>query len=496
MREKTGFINNWFHYRLVDLDSQATSISNARFLEELSDVFQTDGQDLGAFVKSYRWTAIVDERGEDLKTFQKLYGYNDVFLLDAKGNILFTVARESDLGTNLFDGPLAGTRFAAACRMALATGRPAFSDLEHYAPSNNAVAGFLAELIVDENGEKIGLFAIHLAYEVIENAMRAEADLETGIQAYLVGPSLEQSGVTLRTELRADGHTDDAKDSRDSPPNTTSNYLSFHVDTEQTRLWMEEQGPGGTETNVVGTLEATSVYEGPNGERVLGVHVDIAIADVTWGVIAEIPEQEAFAQIQNLGIMVLVVVLATGVVVVVIATIITSHIVRPIVRLSGAAELVAQGDLTQRIASEATDEIGELATCFNWMVSNLSGLFGDLDSRGRELAEQAAELKTAKEASAKNEAYTRAILESAPDAIITINAEGVVREFNPAAERIFGFDSTEIIGRSLSTVMPPSFRDLHEQGLARYLKTVNRESFARPLRLRVCERTEPFSLWN
>ena len=471
VQEKAGFIDNWFHCRLIDLESQATSVSNSRFLGELGDAFRAGGKDLGAFVRSYRWTVIVDERDEDLKTFQKLYGYNDVFLLDAEGNILFTVAEQSDLGTNLFDGPLAKTRFAAACRRALATGRPAFSDLEYYAPSNDTVAGFLAELIVDENGEKIGVFAIYLAYEGIENEMRAGVGLEEGFQAYLVGQSPEQDGVTLRTALGAGWPTEDAADNRDSQPSARLDYLSRRVDTEQTRLWMAGRGADGTETDAVGTLENAHVYEGPNGEAVLGVHMDIAFANVTWGIIAEIPEQEAFAQIQNLGILVLVLVVVTAVVVVVIGTILASHIVRPIVRLSGAAELVAQGDLTQRIDSEATDEIGELAACFNWMVSNLSRLFGDLDTRGKELAEQAEKLKTVTETSAESEAYTRAILESAPDAIITIDAGGVVREFNPAAERIFGFESAEIIGRSLTRVMPPSYRLLHEQGLARYLNS-------------------------
>ncbi|MCH7839802.1 MAG: PAS domain S-box protein, partial [Planctomycetes bacterium] len=467
--ERAAFIDNWFHYRLIDLESQATNISNARFLEELSVAFEVGGKSLGTFVKSYRWNAIVNERGEDLKTFRKLYEYYDVFLIDAAGNILFTVAGEDDLGTNLFDGLFAETRFAAICHNTLDTGRPAFSDLERYSASDNAVAGFFTSVIVDEDGEKIGVFAIQITPEQIEYAMRETSADDRGLQVYVVGYSHEEDGVTLRTELRMGGMAEAAAQSRVSQDGGSANYLSQRVDTKQTQLWMEEHGPDGTEHMEMD--EHSLIYDGPNGERVLGIHKAVHAADVHWGVIAEIPVGVAFASANSLQTLVIGLVLVTFMLVATIATVTTRRIVRPIMQLSEGAERIAQGDLTQRINIEAKNEIGDLAACFNWMVSSLSRLFGDLKARSEELEEHAEKLRIATEASAESEAYTRAILDSAPDAIITIDAAGVVREFNPAAERIFGFKSAEIIGHNLTRVMPPSFRSLHEQGLARYMNT-------------------------
>jgi PAS domain S-box-containing protein len=72
----------------------------------------------------------------------------------------------------------------------------------------------------------------------------------------------------------------------------------------------------------------------------------------------------------------------------------------------------------------------------------------------------------------KLEAINRAILESALDCIVTIDAAGIVREFNPAAERVFGFRRAEAVGRELAElIVPPNLRERHRQGLARYLKT-------------------------
>jgi two-component system CheB/CheR fusion protein len=67
---------------------------------------------------------------------------------------------------------------------------------------------------------------------------------------------------------------------------------------------------------------------------------------------------------------------------------------------------------------------------------------------------------------------SRAILESALDCIIMMDAEGIVREFNPAAERIFGFGRTEAIGKELAElIIPARMREQHRRGLAHYLRT-------------------------
>jgi PAS domain S-box-containing protein len=66
----------------------------------------------------------------------------------------------------------------------------------------------------------------------------------------------------------------------------------------------------------------------------------------------------------------------------------------------------------------------------------------------------------------------RGILDTALDCIITMDADGRVLEFNPAAERVFGFSRQEAVGKELAElIIPPRMREQHRRGLAHYLKT-------------------------
>jgi PAS domain S-box-containing protein len=74
-----------------------------------------------------------------------------------------------------------------------------------------------------------------------------------------------------------------------------------------------------------------------------------------------------------------------------------------------------------------------------------------------------------------SETRLRTILDTAVDAFISINAAGIVESFNPAAERLFGYQADEVIGRNVSLLMPPPYADEHEEYLRRYLETGERK---------------------
>lgn len=67
------------------------------------------------------------------------------------------------------------------------------------------------------------------------------------------------------------------------------------------------------------------------------------------------------------------------------------------------------------------------------------------------------------------EAVTRALLNSAMDAILATDETGIVVEFNPAAEKMFGYRREAALGRPLADlIIPPQFRDEHAAGMRRF----------------------------
>ncbi len=80
--------------------------------------------------------------------------------------------------------------------------------------------------------------------------------------------------------------------------------------------------------------------------------------------------------------------------------------------------------------------------------------------------------RQAEDAVRESEARNRAILDSALDAVITMDHRGYVLAFNHAAERIFGYAAAEAVGRDMADlIVPPSLRPDHRRGIARYLET-------------------------
>ncbi len=71
----------------------------------------------------------------------------------------------------------------------------------------------------------------------------------------------------------------------------------------------------------------------------------------------------------------------------------------------------------------------------------------------------------------RNEATMRAIVETAVTGIITIDAKGTTRSFNPAAERLFGYRTDDVVGSNVKTLMPEPYHSEHDSYLANYMET-------------------------
>ncbi len=68
-------------------------------------------------------------------------------------------------------------------------------------------------------------------------------------------------------------------------------------------------------------------------------------------------------------------------------------------------------------------------------------------------------------------ARLEAILDTAVDAIITIDERALIESFNPAAARLFGYEAEEVIGTNINRLMPSPYHESHDEYIAAYLRT-------------------------
>jgi PAS domain S-box-containing protein len=110
------------------------------------------------------------------------------------------------------------------------------------------------------------------------------------------------------------------------------------------------------------------------------------------------------------------------------------------------------------------------------------------ESIGRQIG-QFLQRRAAEEQLEANEARYSAIANWALDAIVVIDEQGNVLEFNPAAERMFGYSREQAIGREMAAMLiPQQFRDAHRAGLRHHRESAESSILERRLELRACHR--------
>jgi PAS domain S-box-containing protein len=124
----------------------------------------------------------------------------------------------------------------------------------------------------------------------------------------------------------------------------------------------------------------------------------------------------------------------------------------PVQMLADAARSVSQqSDYSVRARKFASDELGSLTDAFNQMLEQIQ-----LQDRGLR----------------QSEARLRAVLDSSLSAIVVIDSDGVVVDWNPRAEGMFGWTREEALTRDVAgLIIPESLRAAHRKGLRRALTT-------------------------
>jgi PAS domain S-box-containing protein len=406
-----------------------------------------------------------------IRDYLDKFGYYDIFLVDVgtEGHIAYSVFKEVDFGTSLLSGPYADTNFAEAYNAARAASDKDFVqvvDFEPYVPSYNAPAAFIASPIFDGD-EKIGVLVFQFPIDQINAVMTSNQDWsavglgESG-ETYIVG-----NDFLLRNQSRF--LIEDSEnyfrliEEIGTPLTTIARIRNLN-----STIGLQEVKTDGTKAALSG-LTGTDIFPDYRGVPVLSSYKPLNIRDANWVIMSEIDQEEAFAAIRSLGVRILIGALGLISAIVVMAVLFSRTITRPLDKLTESANDLAKGNLDVEVSSQDQgDEIGILARSFDTMRVSMKGLIGDLEDINQNLENLVEERTKELELS---ELRSRSIIESAGEGIVVIDRDSNIILWNQSAEKLFGYTAEEIIGTSITRLIPERYESQHEEASMRALET-------------------------
>jgi class 3 adenylate cyclase len=307
-----------------------------------------------------------------LRDYVEKFGFSDMLLVDGDtGDVIYTVEKQSDFGSNVYSGPFHQTNLAGAARD---SHKAAFSDyvkledFEHYLPAEGAPEAFIASPIIYQ-ARHVGELLFALQVDAIDRIMTddrhwKEAGLgETG-QSYLVGSDywmrsndrfLLENPQRYLQMLRAQ-KVSEAEVQRIQRLNTS--ILQHEVKTSAVEAAL--QGKSGT-----------TVIHDPLGQEQINSYSPLNIQGLKWVIVTEQGVEETRAPIRafrkrlrlTTGVIML---LAVG-----LALLMTRAFVRPIRALRDGARRFGTGERDVVVPVTSRDELGQLTGTFNEMVESI-----------------------------------------------------------------------------------------------------------------------------
>ena len=259
-------------------------------------------------------------------------GYADIFLIDLKGNLIYSVMKNDDYARNFADGgDMADTGLGRVYRAALALTEPgqvAFEDVSIYAPAGGP-ASFLASPVFDPRKKLMGVLAVEMPVGPINAMMQSKDNLGQTGESFFVG-----ADYLMRSDSSfSDG--DDILATRYENPIVTAAL-------------------GGTEG------EGTTVDY--RGMEMIATATPVEFNGAKWAMVTTISEAEAFAPVAEMRDMMLMI--GAGLLILAAAAgyLFSRTVTKPISRLTGTMDALAAGNLEVEVkGADRSDEIGAMA---------------------------------------------------------------------------------------------------------------------------------------
>lgn len=139
-------------------------------------------------VSTDEYQRIYGEYSPYLTDYVKRYGYYNIYLISAaNGHVMFTAAKESDLGTNLRHGPYKNEAIARLWREVIKAESVVIEDFSPYSPSNGQQAAFIGAPVYDHSDKILGVVALQIPTNPINTIVHRRQGMGKTGETYIVG---------------------------------------------------------------------------------------------------------------------------------------------------------------------------------------------------------------------------------------------------------------------------------------------------------------------
>ncbi len=363
VEDKAAQIKAWLTNIDRDLETLAESVSVHDSLVEFSDAFEGMSDDEKANIGKMRekanadWEKVYDHFHPEFAARVKLGGYGNIYLINTKGEIVYSAQPGVELGKNVADTDLAETELAKAynASKSASLGAHFYSKIRPYVYHDNKPTKFVSAPAISHSGKRYGVVVVEMPMQAVANIVRNLHGLSDEGQVVLIA----EGGYAL-SPSRVPG----AFDVLDPLPETPHVLAAIE-----------------------GRYEEFEGVPGISGNEVLAVSSGVYFYGQTWGLVLEESVDAAFAAERHLAI-------ATGIQVVIMCLVVTllgfvvaRLLTGRIMGLVGTVKSIANGDYETPVAEiTAGDELGEIAHALD----DFKGKLYDAD-QARELQKLKAE---------------------------------------------------------------------------------------------------------
>lgn len=348
--------------------------SNAQGYLQTHYTAGNDPKKLGDAGDGSAWSAANAQFNDFFTQIVQLNEYRDALLLDTRGNVVYSVNKGVDLGTNMLTGPYRESGLPDAYRKALAANATDFvwiTDFQPYQPQLDTPTAWLVSP-VGTKGVVQGVLALALPSAKITRIMTADRDWDAvGLghtaETYLAGPDdLMRSDSRLFLE-------DPERYRREAVEAGTAEATVDRAVRLGTTTLVQPVGGPGLQAAQRGQSGALTTGYDYLGKRELTAYALLTVpnSDLQWSILATREYSDAFAGVTAFSRRVVLATTAVVFAICVLAMLLARLFLRPIRRLQAAAQRVSAGDYSAVVPARTADEIGDLTKAFNDMSNSL-----------------------------------------------------------------------------------------------------------------------------